>query len=134
MVANGNVANLVTQNHVQNRHRAQRIRRSHLAQLGLHGRRRVQPARLQRARHQRHAGQHVALGFFCHVPQAGVGREVTIVITHALQVGAQQAEVLRFFCCNAEPVGVVVLRHAVKSPDRIECQIDGVEFDMRHRV
>ncbi len=35
---------------------------------------------------------------------------------------------------NAGPVAVVGFRHAGKAVDRIPCQIDGVELDMRYGV
>ena len=40
----------------------------------------------------------------------------------------------RFFIRHLQPVGVILARHAVKPPDRIQRQIDRIEFDVRQCV
>ena len=45
---------------------------------------------------------------------------------------AQQVKVFGFLLRHAEPVQVVLRRHAGKPPDGIERQIDGVEFNVRN--
>ena len=128
------MANFVFQNDVQNIHGTQGMGCANLAQLGLHGRRGIKPACLKRARHQRHTGQHIALGFAQHVPQTGVRRKIAIVPAHGLQLGAQQAEMPRFLGRHTGPVPVVSRRHSAKAPDGVKRQIDRIELDMGHRM
>ena len=46
------------------------------------------------------------------------------------KVPVQHVEMLRFLVGHLHPVAVEVLGHAVKAPDGIERQVDGVEFDV----
>ena len=146
MVANGDVADFIAQDDVQNRHRLQRIRRADLAQLGLDLRRGVQAAGLQRARHQGHARHHIVGRLVAHLPQAVVRGEVAVVparhkfagrvgrLVHAAQMRAQQRKVMRLFLGHQRPVGVKRVGHAVKAPDRIERQVDRVELNVADRM
>ena len=90
----------------------------------------VQAARLQGAGDEGHAGEAVAGGFLGHVPQAVVGGEVAIVRAQALQVFAQQGEVLGLLGRHAQPVAVVVGGQAGEAPDGVEREVDGVELDV----
>jgi len=46
----------------------------------------------------------------------------------------QQHEVLAFLGSNLQPIAVVRPWHIGETPDRIECKVDGVEFDVGNRV
>ena len=59
------------------------------AQFTLDVRRHVESARFQQARHQRHARERVVRGFFGHFPEAGMRREIAIVLAQAAQMIAQ---------------------------------------------
>src|ERR1035437_7485040 len=39
-----------------------------------------------------------------------------------------------FLGCDLQPVPIVIARHPRKTPDRIEREIDCIEFDVRQRV
>ena len=125
------MADFIAQNHIQNRHRVQV---AHLAQLGLNAGRDVQPARFQRARHQRQPRQQVVGGALGHVPQAVVSRKIPVLVAQGVQVGVQQLKMLGFFLRHAQPVAVKRLGQAGKAPDDVQRQVNGVEFDMRQRV
>jgi hypothetical protein len=43
----------------------------------------------------------------------------------------QQREVQRFFLRHTQPVGVELVGHAAEAPDQIECQVNGVQLDVR---
>ena len=94
----------------------------------------IQPARLQRARHQRQPRQQVATGALSHVPQAVVRGEIAIDMAQAGQALVQQLEVIGLFASHAQPVQVKRRRHAGETPDDVQRQVDRVEFDMRQRV
>ena len=72
--------------------------------------------------------------FFRHVPQAGVGREVAVVVTERLQAGAQQFEMLGLFGSDADPVGVIGLRQAAKAGGVVKSQIDRRKLDVHDGV
>jgi hypothetical protein len=74
-VADLDVADLVAQDDVEDLRRRQV---AGLGQLGAQRRNGVQPARLQRARHQRHAREDVAAGLLDHLPQAVVAGKVAV--------------------------------------------------------
>ena len=63
-----------------------------------------------------------------------MGREVTIVVAHGLQMRTQQGEVLRFFYSHLQPVKIIGVWHAAKAPDCVERQVDGIELDVRDGV
>ncbi|MDT4881863.1 hypothetical protein FQZ97_1177530 [compost metagenome] len=96
-VADGDMADLVAQDHVEDLDGAKGCGGVDLAQAGLDQRGGVEPARFERARHQRHARGDVVLRLHAHFPQAIVRGEVAVVEAQALQVRVQQAEVGRFF-------------------------------------
>ncbi|SPA24237.1 hypothetical protein CBM2637_A120197 [Cupriavidus taiwanensis] len=131
MVADGDVADLVAQDDVDDG------RGGMVAGAGqprAHRRRRVEPARLERARHQRHARQYVAGGLVGHLPQAVVGREIAVGGAERGEMVGQQREVVRLFIGHAQPVAVIRGRHAGKAPGRVQRQVDGIELDMAQRV
>jgi hypothetical protein len=130
-VADGDVADFVSQNAVEN-FRAARIASG--GQLGANAGVHVQPPGFEGARHQRHAGQNIASGFFGHVPQAVVGGKVAVFSADPAQVIAQQGEVLGFFGGHANPVAVKIFGQVLKAPNNIEREVDGVELDVRNGV
>jgi hypothetical protein len=107
------VADLVAQDDVQDFHRA---RVAGLAQLRLHGRRGVQAARFQGARHQGHAGGGVTCGALGHRPQAVVGVKVAVgTWPRRGQMAADQREVVGLFRGHAQPVAVEGFGHVGES-------------------
>ncbi len=102
-VADRDVADLVVQDAVDDRG-AGRV--AGAEQLRLDRRRGVEPARLERARHQRDARQHVAARAFGHLPQRRMRREVAVREAEPVQVVAQQREVQRLLARDAGPVAV----------------------------
>ena len=103
-------------------------------ELAHQRRRGIESARLQHPRHQRHAHQRVVRGADGHLPQAVVRGKVAVIMAERAQVAAQQFEVMRLLGGDLEPVAVVVARQAAEAIDRVERQVDGVEFDVRQRV
>ena len=125
------MADFIAQNHIQNRHRVQV---AHLAQLGLNAGRDVQPARFQRARHQRQPRQQVVGGALGHVPQAVVSRKIPILVAQGVQGGRSAAENARLLPAPRPASRGKTRRQAGKAPDDVQRQVNGVEFDMRQRV
>ena len=128
------MADLVAQNGIEQVCGDLRIVGLDGTQALLDQRRGIQPARLQRARHQRHAGHDVIGGFLAHGPQAVVRDKIAVLPAHLLQVLVQHGEVFGFFACHAQPVQVKAFGHVAEAPDRIQRQVDGIEFDMHHRM
>ena len=130
-VAHSDVTNLVAQDDVDDLASALV---AHRDQFMAYGRRGVEPARLQRARHQGQAGQQVAAGFFGHVPQAGVRGKVAIGKTQFAQMRMQQLEMQRFFTRYLQPVQVKSLGHAFEAPDNVQRQVNRIAFNVRQCV
>ncbi|GGX08170.1 hypothetical protein GCM10007242_12420 [Pigmentiphaga litoralis] len=94
----------------------------------------VQATSFQRARHERHARQGIALGLFRHLPQAVVGRKVAVPHAMGSHVVGQQREMQGFLARDFQPILVEPLWQARKAPYSIQGQVDGVEFNMRERM
>jgi hypothetical protein len=91
VVADRHMADFVAQDHVEDLDGTQAAG-AHLPQLVLDLRRGVQPARFQRARHQRHAREHVAGGLLAHQPQAVVRIEVAVAWPSVCRCVGQQVK------------------------------------------
>ena len=86
-VADQHMTDFVAQNHVENRRRRVIAR---LQQARADRRRGVEAARLERARHQRHAREHVAAGALAHIPQAVVRGKIAVGVA-VIARGARSA-------------------------------------------
>src|SRR5690606_38005812 len=100
------------------------------AQPGDHAGRYIESTRFEHARYEGHPAQAGIRRLPGHVPESVVGIEVTIGMTHVVQARAQQAEMPRLIHGYADPVRVVVRRHAAKAVDRIPGQVDRIELDV----
>jgi len=130
-IADGHMANLIAQNDVQD---FRPVPVTGRPQLGAQRRTCIQAACFQGTRHQRHPGQRIIPGFIRHLPQTIVC--VVIAVAQALfpQIILQEAEVVGFFARHREPIPIIRVRHAIKAPDGVQGQIDGIEFDVRQRM
>jgi hypothetical protein len=63
-----------------------------------------------------------------------VRREVAIYVPKGCKVIAQELEVERLFFGNLQPLGVESFWHASESPNKVQRQIDCVQFNVRERV
>ncbi|MNS93377.1 hypothetical protein D3C72_1275460 [compost metagenome] len=131
VIADGHVPHFVTQDDVDDRGGGLV---AGLGQLGPHWRRGVQPACLERARHQRHAREHIAGGLVAHLPQAVVRREVAVLGAQRGQMVGQQREMQGLLARHLEPVAIEARRHAGKAPRGVQREVDRVEFDMAQRM
>ena len=60
--------------------------------------------------------------------------KIAIIKTMRLQALAHQAKVLRFFCRHTQPIQLKLGGNAAKAVSRVQRQIDGIEFNVRHRM
>jgi hypothetical protein len=130
-VADGHVADLVAQDDVEDLAGAP-VARAH--ELGLDRRGGIEPARLQRARHEGYAREHVVPRLLRHLPQRVVRGEVAVGEAQRAQVIAQQLEVERLLACHLQPVAMERLGQAGEAPCGVEREVDRVELDVRERM
>jgi hypothetical protein len=114
-IADSDVADFVAQDHVEDR--GGRIVAC-LHEPCADRRRRVEPARLERARHQRHPREHVVAGPLAHFPQAVVCREIAVCVTELGEPPAQQREMMGLFRGDLQPVRVERLAASRRSAIR----------------
>ena len=57
-------------------------------------------------------------------------RKIAINVAQSLQMPDQQRKMQSLFLRHLQPVAVIIGRHAGKAPDRIQGQIDGIEFNV----
>ena len=106
------------------------------AQARDHGRRHIEPARLQQHRHHGEAGERVMRGRHRRLPQPVMRRKVAVTGAELVQARLDHGEMVRLVLGDGNPV--VIKRNRPiepgETPDQIPGQVDGVQFDMRDRV
>ena len=63
-----------------------------------------------------------------------MGGEIAVIMTERLQALAQQGEVIGLFGSDADPVFVILPRHAAKAGSMVQRKVDGREFDVSDGV
>src|SRR5476649_638007 len=103
VIANQHMTDFIAENYVENGRRCMIAR---LSETAANGRSSVQPTRLQCARHERHAGKHVATRALRHLPKTIVRGKIAVLMAELRQTRAQQRKVARLLGGNFEPVAI----------------------------
>lgn len=82
VVADQHMTDLIAQDYIENRCRRFVAR---LRETLANGRRGIETARFERARHERHARQHVGAGALGHFPQAVVSGKIAVDVAELRQ-------------------------------------------------